>query len=203
MMFWVSQDSKIQARFIDKGGAAGGEVTLATAEAKVARTTAVRLADKCVVVWQTVDGRMAGKVVDDGLASTGDLGFLDWPTVKRYTPSLSPAEDGALLVYTRTEGVNSKVVQVFVDQKGTVGSETSLGGPVVNATASPTSGAFGPFHSCFAYQDTVSVDEGLRVGLTSAACEWGPVTCNGIPSVCVGFGKTGYVTLPSVDWGCP
>jgi hypothetical protein len=203
MMFWVTGGKDIVARLIEAGKPVGGEVSLASADATVSRLTAVRLADTCAVLWQTGDGRMAGKVVTDGLEVKKDLGLPGWPGVERYTPSLVPAGGGALLGYTRTENGLSKVVQVRIDPDGKTGDEGVLAPSVYYLNAAPALGPGSPFHSGLAYQDTVSLDKGLRLGVTSAACGSGPVLCDPMPAVCVGFGTDGYVEFPSVVWGCP
>ncbi|NOZ01562.1 MAG: hypothetical protein GXP54_06700, partial [Deltaproteobacteria bacterium] len=210
MVLWTTpspQGWSVLARAVSPEGVPeGNEIPVHTSGPglTLARLTAARSGDLHFVAWQASDGRTGGAVLDADLSKTASIS-LSGVGEGQYRPTLTGREDGALLVFTRVDGLDVNVVQAMVSKDGAVSAVEALSGQVNNMTASSIVTTCGPFMDCAGFVDTWSAsDKGVYLGLTSGACANGPVDCTkpATPGVCTGFGPTGYKTFAGASGWC-
>lgn len=199
---WVSEteaSSSIVARALNQVGAPAGSndtVVISSTQKHFSHLSAAGVDDRCLIVWQTDDGNIGGTWLTKELVISDLLYFKNDLATFRGSPSL--LSSGPILVYVRTDASGTNVVQSFVQSDGAVELPVKLSGQVHAPTASPVISPAGPFIAAVAYTDTESPIKGIRIVLTG--CATGTVSCSGIPSVCIGFGPTGLISLPGATW---
>ncbi len=196
--------SSLRLRKVSASGPEGLEFKVVESKDVYQSLSVVVSGDQYLVAATTSEGALAGFRVSSSLSAsatpwTGVPDTAEWSDV-----TLLPATTGAVLVATRLNAGVARVVQVPVSQFGAMGEAVALSGPINDVTATPVLGAFGPFLTVLAFNDTLSAVKGARVALLAAKCASGPVSCaGGHASVCTGLGGTGYVQVAGADAWCP